>query len=151
MIAVLAVGCVGDDFDGDVGDGAGGRVLPPAHTTVWRAELTSVDPFNPRLRGHASVTLVDGGNAFTAKLTISDDLLGGLRRWHVNVGTCATGGPIVGDARAYPRFYVGNSGEAAAIAVIRAGLDLATPYHVSVHESNKPLDKRIACGALIRQ
>jgi hypothetical protein len=73
---------------------------------------------------------------------------GGAHPWHVHRGTCATGGPIVGDAAAYPVLRPNSAGAANATAAIGVQLVPGESYHVNVHRSAQALNQIIGCGDL---
>jgi hypothetical protein len=158
-LSLFAASCIDDDDDGtlvvvppaDTGTGSGSSEPPPA-TLEWRAAIISNDVLQWSVTGSATVLQVAGNTAFTASISLRNDLTGTARPWHVHFGTCATGGGIVGDDAAYPRLSIGTDGAAAATATIRnASLDPAALYHVNVHESNAQFTTLIACGDLILQ
>jgi hypothetical protein len=66
----------------------------------------------------------------------------------VHTGTCATGGPVYGQASAYPALHVGSNGTAAATATIGQALNEEQRYHVNVHRSPTELNVIISCGDL---
>lgn len=72
----------------------------------------------------------------------------GTHPWHVHEGACGSGGPIVGDATAYPQLQVGSAGTATANANLGLMLDEAKDYYVNVHASASDLQTIIACGDL---
>jgi hypothetical protein len=69
--------------------------------------------------------------------------------WHLHDGTCATGGPITGDANAYSALSAGVDGKAQANATIGLKLNEAQKYHINVHRSAVDLATIIACGNLV--
>jgi hypothetical protein len=73
---------------------------------------------------------------------------GGTHPWHVHVGTCASGGGIVGDAAAYPALQPNAAGSASAMAHLNVQLIPGDSYHVNVHRSPQALGEIIACGDL---
>ena len=149
LIAALAFGCSsGDDFDDDNGGGVV-VVPPPVGTIEWHATLSSLDNTLYTLTGDAVVAEVVSEAAFTATITIRNDIVGSIRPWHVHFGTCATGGAIVGDDTAYPRLQVTSGGTASVNVMIRVGLDPAVAYHVNVHKSDAEFNTIIACGDMV--
>jgi hypothetical protein len=91
---------------------------------------------------------VEGDNTL-ATLLLTGLPQGGPYPWHVHDGTCATGGPIVGDASAYPPLMVGADGRTEANArLVNLKLNEAKKYHVNVHRSPSDLATIIACGEL---
>jgi len=73
---------------------------------------------------------------------------GGTHPWHIHRGTCATGGPIVGDPGAYPALRPTTAGGATATAHIRVQLVPGEDYHVNIHRSPEMLNQIVACGNL---
>jgi hypothetical protein len=91
---------------------------------------------------------VEGDNTL-ATLVLTGLPQGGPYPWHIHDGTCETGGPIVGDATAYPPLTVGADGRAEANArLFNLKLNEAKKYHVNVHRSSTDLATIIACGPL---
>lgn len=89
------------------------------------------------------------GDHTLATLILSGLPQGGPYPWHVHEGTCDTGGPIVGNAAAYPPLMVGADGRAEASArLLNLKLNEAKKYHVNVHRSPSDLATIIACGEL---
>ncbi len=158
----FGVSCVDDVVDdrgtivvvqppADMGSGSGSD-QPPAVVFEWRATILSNDVLHWSVTGAATVREISGNNAFTASISLRNDLTGTARPWHVHAGTCADAGGIVGEDAAYPRLSIGTDGAAAATVMIRgAALDPEQPYHVNVHESNAQFTTLIACGDLILQ
>jgi hypothetical protein len=155
-LALLAFGCTDDDDDGNIvvvppDDGTGDEI-PPSSVIEWRADITSNDPNLWTLFGTANVIANEGEGAFTASIEIRNDEPGVERPWHVHLGTCATGGPILGDDAAYPRLSTGLDGASALAITIRGiTLDPNVAYSVNVHESDLYFTTLIACGDLIVQ
>jgi hypothetical protein len=158
-LALLTVACT-DDGDGNVvvvppsgGDGTGsGSDIPPTSVTQWRADITSNDPYLWMLFGTGNVIMNNGEQAFTVSVEIRNDDPDVVRPWHVHLGTCDTGGPIVGNDRAYPRLSTGLDGASAVAVTIRGiGLDRTDAYHINIHESDLYFTTLIACGDLIIQ
>lgn len=95
-----------------------------------------------------SVGIVGGAGTSTATVEIQGANPGALHPWHVHTGTCATGGPIVGEANDYDVLQAGADGRDEQTAAISAGMDDNTRYHVNVHRSPSDLTV-IACGDLV--
>ena len=109
----------------------------------WDASLSP--RANSGVSGSAAArsTLANSG----ASVRIWGAQSGARHPWHVHSGTCASGGPIVGAASAYPLLGVGTDGGATASASVDVALDESQSYHVNVHRS--PTDMSvIACGDL---
>jgi hypothetical protein len=136
-----------NDDDGIPNDVDGDDNTPEGDVNVWRATLGATGA-DPEITGAAAVRQPIGEQAFSAVLTLRRDLSGISRPWHVHVGTCGTGGGIVGDPALYRPLLAGEDGTATTSAVIRVGLEVGAPYHVNVHESAEALESIIACGDL---
>jgi hypothetical protein len=156
-VALLTFGCT-DDGDGNVvvvppsGGGGSGGEIPPTNVFQWRADLTTNDPSLWMLIGTGNVRMNNGEQAFTASVDIRNDDPGVVRPWHVHLGTCDTGGPIVGTDAAYPRLSTGLDGTSAVAVTIRGiALDPNVAYHINIHESELYFTTLIACGDLILQ
>lgn len=157
VLAALASGCGDNDDDDDIGGGGGGGGgggTDGGGTTPtvleWRANLTPTELY-ATIRGDALVRMTVGESAFTAAITIREDVAGSLRPWHVHTGNCGAGGGIVGADGAYPRLGVGSDGAATSDVLIRVGLDANAAYSVNVHYSDAEFARIIACGNLVRQ
>lgn len=151
LIAALAAGCTDDVIDDDV-DGLPGDsddTTPPDTAVELHANLLPDNP-NSRLGGAALVTLLDEGRAFSATIQLRGDEPGSVRPWHVHVGECASGGPIVGPADAYPPLMIDEDGDTASETLISIPLDTGA-YHVNVHLSVDEIATIIACGDLVRR
>jgi hypothetical protein len=155
-LVLLAAACTDDD-DGNIvvvpptDDGSGGEI-PPTDVFQWRADNTSNDPFLWTLFGTGNVIQNNGELAFTASVDIRNDDAGVVRPWHVHLGTCDTGGPIIGDDLRYPRLSTGLDGASAVAVTIRGvALDPDVAYHINIHESELYFTTLIACGDLILQ
>jgi hypothetical protein len=91
---------------------------------------------------------VEGDNTLST-IVLTGLPAGGPYPWHVHDGTCETGGPVVGEATAYPPLMVGADGRAEASArLLGLKLNEAKKYHVNVHRSPTDLPTIIACGDL---
>ena len=109
----------------------------------WDANLSP--RANSGVSGSAAArsTLVNSG----ASVRIWGAQSGARHPWHVHTGTCASGGPILGAASAYPVLAVGSNGGATASASLDVALSEGQSYHVNVHRS--PADMSvISCGDL---
>lgn len=155
-VALLALGCTDSDDDDIVvvppTDEVPPDEIPPSDVLEWRADITSNDPFLWTLFGTANVLMNNGEAAFTASVEIRNDDVGVERPWHVHVGTCGSGGPIVGNDADYPLLSTGLDGASAVAVTLRGiGLDPNVAYHVNIHESDFYFDTLIACGDLFLQ
>jgi len=133
----------GENGSADIGSGQ-----QPPTIIEWRATLVATE-LDSTINGDAVVQMRDGETAFTATISIRQDVPDSIRPWHVHFGTCLSGGGIVGNDAAYPRFGVGDGGFSSTAVQIRVGLDPRAPYHVNVHYSDAMFDRIIACGDLI--
>jgi hypothetical protein len=68
--------------------------------------------------------------------------------WHIHRGTCSAGGPVVGEASAYPVLTPARDGTARAAATIGVPLNENESYHVNVHRSPQEMGVVVACGDL---
>jgi hypothetical protein len=115
----------------------------------WSADLAA--RAGSGIEGSANVQSVYGENIAgntAASVTIGGANAGAEHPWHLHVGTCATGGGIVGAANAYPALRPGANGNATATASLAVGLDPNAAYHVNVHRSPSDLGTVVACGDL---
>jgi hypothetical protein len=120
---------------------------PPADP-LWQTTLLAQPGFEG-VTGNATASVATGQTTSTA--TIANAPQGGVHPWHVHAGTCGSGGPIVGEANAYPPLQVDAGGNATATATIGVALQSNQPYYVNVHLSADELDTIVACGNLILQ
>jgi hypothetical protein len=117
---------------------------PLTEPSDWRA---SVEPrAGSDVRANVHATSVTGLTSSAINLIGGDS--GGTHPWHIHEGTCATGGPIVGDPGAYPPLRPGQAGAATANARVRVQLVPGRDYHINVHRSPQALDQIIGCGDL---
>jgi superoxide dismutase, Cu-Zn family len=79
----------------------------------------------------------------------SGDVAGVVRPWHVHVGSCAKGGAVFGDPKAYTPLRVNAKGVAEGKATLRVSLPDSGYYYMNVHESAANMGKIIACGDLL--
>ena len=95
-----------------------------------------------------SVGISGGAGTSTATVEIRGAAPGARHPWHVHSGTCATGGPIVGEANDYDVLEAGADGTDEQTAAVSAGMDENARYHVNVHRSPADLTV-ISCGDLV--
>ena len=102
-----------------------------------------------KIRGE--VEMVAGKVAGTTAVEVSyaRDAAGAIRPWHVHVGSCAKGGPVLGAASAYPVLRVDAKGAAEGTATLRLALPDSGSYYVNIHESAASMSKIVACGDLL--
>jgi hypothetical protein len=142
MAGVALLGCDDDDDDDDdIGDDG---VIDQRQMSTTVVGLSGF----PQISGTSTVTWIPNDQEFTATATITNDVQGMVRPWHVHFGTCATGGAIVGSDAQYPRLTVGANGTATATVTIRYELG-NVPYHINFHKSEAEFDTIIACGDLV--
>lgn len=102
-----------------------------------------------KIRGE--VEMVAGKVAGTTAVEVSyaRDAAGAVRPWHIHVGSCAKGGPVLGAATAYPALRVDAKGVAEGKATLRLALPDSGSYYVNIHESAASMSKIVACGDLL--
>lgn len=81
-------------------------------------------------------------------VTLSGVTAGTVHPWHLHEGTCGSGGPIVGNASAYPPLQVGNEGRAEGSATLDLALNEAKTYYVNIHASPENMGTIVACGEI---
>lgn len=107
----------------------------------------TLEPQNDtRIRG--SVEAQSAAATTGVSLTIAGAASGARHPWHIHRGTCGSGGPIVGDASAYPVLMVRADGVASASADLDVALSEDGSYYVNVHRSPQDLGTIVACGPL---
>jgi hypothetical protein len=111
----------------------------------WVATLEGTPSFSG-VSGTAEVST--STTSTTARVSIAGAAAGAAHPWHVHLGTCATGGPIIGDPAAYPLLQPGADGRDTRIAVIGVVLTSDQSYFVNVHASQDDLATTVACGDL---
>lgn len=117
----------------------------PAVESQWDATLEGRPGFlTVAGTGFASTTAVSS----TASVNITGATPGAVHPWHVHAGTCASGGPIVGDPNAYTPLQVGTGGAASGVATIDVVLQPQQSYFINVHASPADLATIVACGDL---
>lgn len=141
ILALFAAACSGrgEENDGDDID---------FDATDWSAQLSA--RANTNVTGSAttrSVGIEGGTGTSSARIEISGATPGARHPWHVHTGTCATGGPIVGEANDYPILEIAVDGTDDATAAVGAGMSDEGRYHVNVHRSPADLTV-ISCGDL---
>lgn len=140
MAVVAAAGC-GARQDTTTG---GGSADLGDFVGDWNAALRSEN--NSGVTGTARVQTAVAASAVT--VTISGATPNAHHPWHVHTGTCATGGPIFGQASAYPALHVATNGTATATASVGMALNEEQKYHVNVHRAPTELNVIISCGDL---
>jgi hypothetical protein len=113
---------------------------------TWKATITGRSSW---MGASGTATARREGDNTIVTLVLTGLPPGGPYPWHVHDGTCETGGPIVGDATAYPLLTVGVDGRAEANArLVNLKLNEAKKYHINVHRSSTDQATIIACGEL---
>lgn len=118
-----------------------GRIYPVVGAAGERAEDNSV--------ANATMTRL-GDLRVRATVTLRGGLTGGSYPWHVHVGSCGSGGAILGDPDEYPPLVPGNDGMGSVTATFDASLDPGGAYHVNIHRSEEEMATIVACGDLER-
>jgi superoxide dismutase, Cu-Zn family len=127
-----------------VGIGACATV-PIFEPREWNATLQGTAGHE---EARATARAVTGPGNTAVAINLAGGMAGATHPWHIHSGTCATGGPIVGDPAAYPPLRPGSGGAAAATAALRVDLVPGQNYHVNVHHSPEQLATIVACGNL---
>ena len=146
FVAAAPLGCVRTARDPATGNADIDVENPLKTGETWKATLAGRAGWTGA--SGSATARVEGDNTLTT-LVLTGLPSGGPFPWHVHDGTCETGGPIVGDAAAYPPLMVGADGRAEASArLLGLKLNEAKKYHVNVHRSPSDLATIIACGEL---
>ena len=139
MLTLAACSARGEDDDDDLDFDA----------TDWSAQLTARASSNVRGAATASSVGFEGGaGTATATVEIRGAAPGARHPWHVHTGTCASGGPILGEANDYEVLEAAADGTDEQTAAISDGMDDGTRYHINVHRSPSDLTV-ISCGDLV--
>jgi hypothetical protein len=145
-VAAGSAGCVRVHRDPATGNADIDVENPLKSGETWKANITGRAMWTGA--SGTATARVEGSNTLVT-LVLTGLPPGGPYPWHVHDGTCETGGPIVGDATAYPPLMVGADGRAEANArLLGLKLNEAKKYHVNVHRSPTDLATIIACGQL---
>jgi hypothetical protein len=123
---------------------AGCATMPVYEPGEWNAEVQPREDSGIR----ATVRAVTAPGQTAVAINLAGGDAGATHPWHIHRGTCETGGPIVGDAAAYPPLRPTSAGGATATARIRVQLVPGEDYHVNVHRSPELLGQVVACGNL---
>ena len=102
-----------------------------------------------KIRGEGEMVAGKTPGTTAVEVSVARDAAGAVRPWHVHVGSCAKGGPILGSASAYPALRVNGKGAAEGEATLRLALPDSGSYYVNVHESAVAMSKIVACGDLL--
>ena len=145
LLACLTAGCVRFHRDPVTGKVDTDVESPLKKGEDWNARLAGKDAF-PGVSATARAAVLNDETNVT--ITMTGGSAGTSYPWHVHTGTCATGGPIVGDAAAYPPISIGSEGRGEASARVPVKLNEATKYHVNIHRSFSDMGTIVACGNL---
>ena len=137
---VVLAACSGRGESNDPGDA-------DFDATDWSTQLSA--RASTSVTGASAARSVGYGTTGTssASIEIRGATPGARHPWHVHTGTCATGGPFIGEASDYPVLEVGTDGTDEATAAIGVAMVDDAPYHVNVHRSPSDLTV-ISCGDL---
>lgn len=102
-----------------------------------------------KIRGEVEMVAGKTPGTTAVEVTYARDAAGAVRPWHVHVGSCAKGGPVLGSASAYPVLRVDAKGAAEGKATLRLALPDSGSYYVNIHESSAAMSKIVACGDLL--
>lgn len=110
----------------------------------WRGQLQEQN--DTRIRGAVEARSAVATTGVAVSIAGAES--GARHPWHIHRGTCGSGGPIVGDANAYPVLSVGVNGTASASANLNVALSEDGRYYVNIHRSPQDLGTIVSCGAL---
>ena len=145
-VTAASLGCVRVARDPATGNADVDVESPLKSGETWKGTIAGRAAWTG-ISGTAT-TRIEGDNTL-ATVVLTGLPPGGPYPWHVHDGTCETGGPVVGDAAAYPPLTVGADGRAEASArLLGLKLNEAKKYHVNVHRSASDLGTIISCGDL---
>ena len=102
-----------------------------------------------KIRGEVEMVAGKTPGTTAVEVSVARDAAGAIRPWHVHVGSCAKGGPMLGAASAYPALRVNGKGAAEGEATLRLALPDSGSYYVNVHESASAMSNIVACGDLL--
>lgn len=143
--AVLSLACVRTAVDPVTGRVDLDVESPTKQGEEWSAEIAGQGP-GASVTGTAVARVIAGTTNTT--VNVRGATPGARIPWHIHLGNCGTGGPIVGEATAYPVIVVGEDGTGTASAQVQVQLNEAERYHVNLHESPTNLATIIGCGQL---
>ena len=144
-IAGLTAACVRTAVDPVTGRMDVDVESPTQQGEEWTVGLEGTGNF-ASFRGNARARVIAGTT--TTTLQVTGGTPGARHPWHLHSGTCATGGPIVGEPSAYPPIVIGNDGSGQQSAQIQLQLNEAQRYHLNVHASATEMSTIVACGDL---
>jgi hypothetical protein len=125
---------------------AGGTVV--AADSAWKASLHPTN--NSKVEGSADVK-ANGTDATMMSVKIKNASAGTTYAWHMHSGTCAAGGPVVGDAMAYPKLTADSTGVGRSEATISVSPPASGDHSIHVHAPSPDAMKpglEVACGDL---
>ncbi|WP_373060966.1 hypothetical protein [Gemmatimonas sp.] len=102
-----------------------------------------------KIRGEVEMVAGKVSGTTAVEVTYARDAAGAVRPWHVHVGSCAKGGPVLGAASAYPLLRVNGKGAAKGEATLRLVLPDSGSFYVNIHESAAAMTRIVACGDLM--
>ena len=102
-----------------------------------------------KIRGEIEMVAGKATGTTAVEVTYARDAAGAVRPWHVHVGSCAKGGPVLGAASAYRALRVDGKGAAKGKATLRLVLPDSGSFYVNIHESAATMSKIVACGDLM--
>jgi len=102
-----------------------------------------------KIRGEVEMVAGKVAGTTAVEVTYARDAAGAVRPWHVHVGSCAKGGPVLGAASAYRALRVDGKGAAKGEATLRLVLPDSGSFYVNIHESAAAMTRIVACGDLM--
>jgi hypothetical protein len=145
VAALSAAACVRTAVDPVTGRMDVDVESPTKQGEEWTVGLTGQGSF-ASVGGNAVARVIAGTTTIT--LNVTGGTPGGRHPWHIHSGTCAAGGPIVGEPSAYPPVVIGNDGKGTQNAQIQLQLNEGQRYHLNVHASATEMSTIVACGDL---
>jgi hypothetical protein len=140
MVLVLALAaCSSSREESDAGGWSVADVVGD-----WSTDLRAQNASG--ISGEVKLQSAVAGSGVT--VSVSGAPAGAQLPWHIHRGTCASGGPILGEASAYPLLAVGEDGRARLATTIGSPLNERERYHVNVHRSMTEMNVIVACGDL---
>jgi hypothetical protein len=114
---------------------------------AWEGMVMGKD--GSKIRG--AIGMEKGSKPKSTMVTVDykGDVAGSTRPWHVHIGSCVTGGPVFGDAKAYTPLKVGADGTTKGKTTLLVPLPDSGDYYVNIHESAATMGKIVACGDLL--
>lgn len=119
------------------------KTHPPAD---WTAVVSGKD--GRKVTGTALAKPNADGTGTDITVSIDGDTPGATRPWHVHVGSCTKGGPVLGGARAYTPMSIDGKGQGSAKATVSLPLADTATYYVNIHDAATAMGIIVACGDL---